>query len=548
MRIDIIHTDSGFDAVRENWDSVFREDPHAQHFLSWIWLKPYMSRRKRWFILALRERAEGSPYVAFFPMRVVTQQDKKSGRFFDEIIMAGNFAADYTGFITLPQYEKHAVAGFCSYLKQQNWTQLKLDYLAGPPERRAAMIRALQGPLVMFRDATPKSMNDINNCVCPVVTLPQTFDEYLETSMSSQTRQKLRRFLRKVESDDTYRITFATKDTIKRDLTILFDLWRVRWEPHKGKERTQKLIAATGDMLMDSFAAGNLDVPVLWHGDHPLGALANIVDRQKRSILFYITGRDEEWKTPSPGLILHGYCIRRAIEMGFKYYDFLRGNEPYKYMFGAQDRPISCTLFRTRSGDNLGGRLHPLSVRFVYEQALMLYKKGAKGQAEIAFRQVLHASPDHNGAEFGLANLMFEKGEFREAEIAYATLSAKADDPVPTLLRLGEARLAQRNYNGAVDAFRQVTQRAPFHREALYKCGISLVAAERRIEAMALFETLQHYHSDDAETMRYAEKARAALARLRVTLSPIETLSPFEIVTPRRPRQEQPWARPKVLH
>ena len=89
MRIDIIDTDAGFDAIRENWDSVFMEDPYAQHFLSWVWLKTYMGRRRRWFILALRERAEGSPYVAFFPLRVVTQQDKKTGRFIDEIIMAG---------------------------------------------------------------------------------------------------------------------------------------------------------------------------------------------------------------------------------------------------------------------------------------------------------------------------------------------------------------------------------------------------------------------------------------------------------------------------
>ncbi|MGO7778212.1 GNAT family N-acetyltransferase, partial [Rhizobium johnstonii] len=95
------------------------------------------------------------------------------------------------------------------------------------------------------------------------------------------------------------------------------------------------------------------------HGDQPLGALANIIYRQKKAILFYITGRDENWKTQSPGLILHGYCIRRAIEHGFKTYDLLRGNEPYKYMFGVEERRISCTLFRTSNGQNLHGVLNP---------------------------------------------------------------------------------------------------------------------------------------------------------------------------------------------
>lgn len=297
-----------------------------------------MPRRKRWFILALRERPEGSPYVAFFPLRIVTEPDKKTGRFHDSIVMAGNAAADYTGFITLPDYENHAVAGFCSYIRQQNWTELKLDYLSGPPERHSAMIRALQGPLVMFRDNMPTNPYNINNCICPVVSLPDTFDSYLDSHMSSQTRQKLRRFLRKVEGDDEYRITFATKETIKRDMDILFDFWRIRWAPHKGKERTELLIGATRQMLMDVYIRGDLEVPVLWFGDQPLGALANIIDRQKKSVLFYITGRDENWKTPSPGLVLHGHCIRRAIEQGFKTYDFLRGNEPYKYFFGPEEQ------------------------------------------------------------------------------------------------------------------------------------------------------------------------------------------------------------------
>ncbi|MGO7208040.1 GNAT family N-acetyltransferase, partial [Rhizobium ruizarguesonis] len=198
-----------------------------------------------------------------------------------------------------------------------------------PAGRREKMIEALQGPEVMFRDSSPKNSENIDNTICPIVPLPASFDDYLEQRMSSQTRQKLRRFLRKVEGDDLYRITMATAETINRDMDILFNLWRTKWSTRKGAERTERLIITTREMLMDSFNSGNLDVPVLWYGDQPLGALANIVDRQKKAILFYITGRDENWKTPSPGLILHGYCIRRAIEDGFKSYDFLRGNEPY---------------------------------------------------------------------------------------------------------------------------------------------------------------------------------------------------------------------------
>ena len=252
MRIDIIDTAEAFAAVRGNWDEVFMADPDAQHFLSWTWLNRYLAHRQRWFILALRKSEPGSPYLAFFPLRMQTKANA-DGIFTDEIIMAGNFAADYTGFITLPDFEEQAIAGFAAYLKQERWTQIKLDYFNGPPGRREALIIALQGPEVMFRNNVPRNEQQIDNTICPVIHLPDSWDGYLEQHMSGQTRQKLRRFLRKVEGGDEYRITMATPETIARDLDILFDFWRVRWTPIKGEENAEKMIRASREVLMDCF-------------------------------------------------------------------------------------------------------------------------------------------------------------------------------------------------------------------------------------------------------------------------------------------------------
>jgi tetratricopeptide (TPR) repeat protein len=519
MRIDVIDTDAGFEALRENWDQVYMADPHAQHFLSWIWLNPYLRRRNRWFVLALRENEANSPYVAFFPLRVITQHDEKSGIFIDEIIMAGNFTADYTGFLAVPAYEHHAIQGFASYIKQQNWTNLKVDFFYGSPERRDSFLRALQGPDVMYRDNSPKNSENIDNTICPTVSLPASFDEYLEQKMSSQTRQKLRRFLRKLEGDEGYRITMATPETIERDLDILFDFWRTKWLPKKGEERTERLVVATRALLKDSFDTGTLDLPVLWYQDRPLGVLANMIDRQKKAILFYITGRDENWKTPSPGLILHGYCIRRAIEDGFKTYDFLRGTEPYKYMFGPDDRQLSCTIFRARNGQNLGGVLNQRSIAFVYERALQMYRRGDKAFAEAAFRQLLHTVPGHIGAEFGIASLTFDKGKLQEAEAAFSALLGRVKDPEPVYLRLGETQLALGSYDAAAKTFGRIIERAPYNMQALYKQGVALAGGGRKQEAARVFALMEPYHYDDPAQQAYVDKARDALRRIVETAS-----------------------------
>ena len=42
----------------------------------------------------------------------------------------------------------------------------------------------------------------------------------------------------------------------------------------------------------------------------------------------------------SPGIVLLAYNIRHAIEQGYAYYDFLRGDEPYKYRMGGRDTAV----------------------------------------------------------------------------------------------------------------------------------------------------------------------------------------------------------------
>jgi CelD/BcsL family acetyltransferase involved in cellulose biosynthesis len=63
-------------------------------------------------------------------------------------------------------------------------------------------------------------------------------------------------------------------------------------------------------------------------------------------MLFYLSGFDPQWAAFSPGVLLIAHAIEEAIREGQQEFDFLRGNEPYKYLWGAQD---SSTWQRTLS-------------------------------------------------------------------------------------------------------------------------------------------------------------------------------------------------------
>jgi CelD/BcsL family acetyltransferase involved in cellulose biosynthesis len=68
----------------------------------------------------------------------------------------------------------------------------------------------------------------------------------------------------------------------------------------------------------------------------PIGVLFSFqfVDR----IYLYNAGFDPDFSHLSPGIVAIGLDIKTAIDEGFKYYDFLRGEENYKRQFGAQKR------------------------------------------------------------------------------------------------------------------------------------------------------------------------------------------------------------------
>ena len=54
-------------------------------------------------------------------------------------------------------------------------------------------------------------------------------------SLSANTRQKIRRLLKQVDTPGEYRITIATPETFTRDLKTLLGFWETKWRPRKGK-------------------------------------------------------------------------------------------------------------------------------------------------------------------------------------------------------------------------------------------------------------------------------------------------------------------------
>ena len=77
---------------------------------------------------------------------------------------------------------------------------------------------------------------------------------------------------------------------------------------------------------------------------HHLGQVLDVAELPQPA------GVDPDARDLSPGVLMVYAYVARALAAGKRRLDFLRGDESYKYEWGAVDEPIQRLLVRRRDG------------------------------------------------------------------------------------------------------------------------------------------------------------------------------------------------------
>jgi CelD/BcsL family acetyltransferase involved in cellulose biosynthesis len=175
--------------------------------------------------------------------------------------------------------------------------------------------------------------------VCPVIHLPTTWDDYLGM-LDKKERHELRRKLRRAEQSDeavTWRIV-AGEETLDSDLDTFITLL-IKSRPDKAAFMTDTMRHFFHTIGHAAQRAGWLELSFLEVNGIPAASYMNF-DYGNR-IMVYNSGLDSQnFQRLSPGIVLVGDLIQHAIENKRAVFDFMRGNEDYKYRLGGQDTHI----------------------------------------------------------------------------------------------------------------------------------------------------------------------------------------------------------------
>ncbi|MBI2936309.1 MAG: GNAT family N-acetyltransferase [Chloroflexi bacterium] len=173
--------------------------------------------------------------------------------------------------------------------------------------------------------------------VAPGLPLPETWDQYL-SGLSKKDRHELRRKFRRLSSAVRSTLTTHTATGPQDEQMDKFFLLMRQGRADKQLFLTPDREGFFRAICQQVAQAQILRLCFLEIDNAPVAAaLCFDYDGQR---LLYNSGFSPEHAWLSVGLLLKAYCLRDAIEQKMTYFDFLRGDEAYKYDLGGQDRKI----------------------------------------------------------------------------------------------------------------------------------------------------------------------------------------------------------------
>lgn len=329
MRIEAHFEAGGFWAFKPEWNNLVCHSCHNTLFLTWEWQSTWWKHLGEGNLLLLGFRAEDDGRLIGIAPLFHTPDDK--GRsvlylngcrdvsdYLDLIIEVGQEDAVYDALLDYLHAEAPAwdLVDLCN-LPQHSLTSVGL--------RERAEARGYQ-TIVEVED------------VCPIIDLPATWDDYL-LCLDKKQRHELRRKLRRADTEaDTRFIVIGTEHDLRAEMHRFIDLHQ-KSTPEKDNFMDPQMQGFFFDVAGVLQAKGWLQLAFVEIDGQKAAALLNF--DYGNSILVYNSGYDPaQFSHLSPGIVVTARCIEHAIALGRSKFDFLRGNEVYKYRFGAQDTEV----------------------------------------------------------------------------------------------------------------------------------------------------------------------------------------------------------------
>jgi len=323
---------SDFAGFRDPWNALLDESSCQSFFLKWEWL--YTCWRA-----AERENAEllvvlcydGPDLVGIAPLYAYATSAMKLP--VTKVAFLGDrVAGDYMDVISRPGYEERCCRRVLQFLREDaavRFDMVEIDAVCSDSQ------------LFHFAGCEAAERRDLSvdfRFECPRAMLGSTYAEYV-AGLTSSTRYAIgrreRRFVRRLRAVDVVNLDLCQHIDL---LDVLFELHASRWETARPGESTfhSDFRKRFNRELLGRLESGDGYFSLVRADGRPVSIV--YVFAYKKHAFFYQSGWSPEFASHGVGLIGVQEAIRHAANAGYASFDFLRGEEDYKYKFAGDVR------------------------------------------------------------------------------------------------------------------------------------------------------------------------------------------------------------------
>jgi CelD/BcsL family acetyltransferase involved in cellulose biosynthesis len=262
------------------------------------------------------------------------------------VFMAASYHADYATLLCAPTdmaaVAETLAASCCQPVRPEDaimpWDVIDLRRLRGDDPALPALEAAFRRHAARQNWEVRVEIED----VCPVLTLPEGGWEAYLARLDSKARHEIRRKIRRAEASGPITFELAPLDAASVDDFI--ELHQARWGDEglfprtEGGDRSRRFLHRLTELEAEDQAGAQLQLGQVRVGDRLIFATVGFDDGT--TCYFYNAGMDPAARDLSPGVTGTAAYLRDRLEAGRRRFDFLRGNEHYKYEWGAVDEPV----------------------------------------------------------------------------------------------------------------------------------------------------------------------------------------------------------------
>jgi CelD/BcsL family acetyltransferase involved in cellulose biosynthesis len=325
LRVEIVTDRRGLDALRPEWHELLCESASPNVFLTWEWIALWWDiyhGSSHLHVITVRDTTGRLVGLALF-QRQVRRALGLTGpvrlRFIGD---GGDVTPEHLDVIAWRGWEE-AVAKRVGESLSEDVSIATIDLR--PTPAASPLRRTLQS---IFETQSGR-VSCAHDSTCPILVLPDSVERFM-AAQSSNYRKKIGEYERRCnrELHATVRRSASVED-VARDMATLVSLHHERWQGRSGSFRTRQYIAFHEQLARTFLERGWLRLFSLESGTQVLAVLYCFTYRGR--YYFYQSGRDPQFARYRVGLVLMHRVVQEAIREGASVFDFLRGEETYKY-------------------------------------------------------------------------------------------------------------------------------------------------------------------------------------------------------------------------